>query len=83
MLNTFVKTYSNRAYKHVTMVRHRGTVIALALDQERRIFYSALDLKNADIKSPLDVNFWFSNPKELYFPNEIAEVGVGVADQTM
>jgi hypothetical protein len=83
MLNAFIKTYSNRTYKHVTMVRHKGTVIAFALDSERRIFYSVLDLENTQIKSPLDVNYWLGNPKELIFPNEIAEVGVGVADQTM
>ncbi len=83
MLNTFIKTYSNRSYKHVTMVRHKGTVIAFALDSERRIFYSVLDLENTEIKSPLDVNYWLGNPKELFFPNEIAEVGVGVADQTL
>ncbi|MGH7494879.1 MAG: LamG-like jellyroll fold domain-containing protein [bacterium] len=83
MLSTFIKTYSNRTYKHVTMVRHKGTVIAFALDSERRIFYSVLDLENTQIKSPLDVNYWMGNPKELIFPNEIAEVGVGVADQTM
>ncbi len=83
MLNTFIKTYSNRSYKHVTMVRHQGTVIAFALDSERRIFYSVLDLENSEIKSPLDVNYWLGNPKELVFPNEIAEVGVGVADQTL
>lgn len=83
MLNAFIKTYSNRSYKHVTMVRHKGTVIAFALDSERRIFYSVLDLENTEIKSPLDVNYWLGNPKELFFPNEIAEVGVGVADQTL
>ncbi|MCG3154872.1 MAG: hypothetical protein DKINENOH_01468 [bacterium] len=83
MLNTFIKTYSNRTYRHVTMVRHKGTVIAFALDSERRIFYSVLDLENTEIKSPLDVNYWLGNPKELFFPNEIAEVGVGVADQTL
>ncbi|NUO84139.1 hypothetical protein HUU05_29040, partial [candidate division KSB1 bacterium] len=83
MLNTFIKTYSTRKYKHVTLVRHKGVVIALALDDTRRIFYSVLDLKNTEIKSPLDVNYWLENPRELRFPNEIAEVGIGVADQTM
>ena len=83
MLSTFVKTYSNRTYKHVTTVRHKGTVIALALDDQRHIHYSVLDLQNRDVKSPLDVNFWLENPKELSFPNEIAEVGFGVADQTL
>ncbi len=82
MLNTFIKTYGTRNYKHVTLVRHKGVVIALALDETQRIFYSVLDLKNAEIKSPLDVNYWLENPRELRFPNEIAEVGFGVADQT-
>jgi Concanavalin A-like lectin/glucanases superfamily/K319L-like, PKD domain len=83
MLNTFIKTYGNLTYRQVTLVRHTGVVIALAMDQDRRIFYSILDLQNKEIKSPLDVDFWFANPRRLYFSNEIAEVGVGVADQTL
>ncbi len=83
MLDTFIKTYSHRSFKHVTMVRHMGKVIAFALDRDRRIYYAALDLDNQEIKSALDVNFWPANPRELIFPNEIAETGVGVADQTL
>jgi hypothetical protein len=61
-------------------------VIAFAMDDQRRIYYTILDLDNQEgrtISSPLDVNYWLDQPKQLEFPNEIAEVGVGVADQEL
>ena len=82
ILDSFSLTYNDRVYQYTSLVRHRGTIIALAMDSNRHIVYSVLDLKNSEITSPLDVNYWFSNPEELHFPSEIAEVGVGVADQT-
>ncbi|MEO0866924.1 MAG: LamG-like jellyroll fold domain-containing protein, partial [Cyanobacteria bacterium J06642_11] len=82
MLDTFIRTYSaNRTYRHTTMVRHEGTVIAFAIDNQRRIYYSVLDLENTSIESPLDVNFWSDNPAELRFPNELSQMGFGIADQ--
>lgn len=89
MLNNFIKTYADRPYNHTTLVRHKGTVIAFAMDNQRRIYYSLLALSddnpanNAAPKSPFDVDAWQSSPNELIFSNEIAEVGFGVADQTM
>lgn len=92
MLNNFIKTYadSSKSYKYTTMIRHKGTVIALAMDDQRRIHYSILDLGGgltdgadaANAKSPLDVKAWSDAPTELVFPSEIAEAGFGVADQT-
>jgi hypothetical protein len=81
ILNNFVKTNRDRTYKYTTMLRHKGTVIAFAMDDARHIWYSVLDLSGDKSKSPLDVNYWV-NPQALNFPYEIAEVGFGVADQT-
>jgi len=75
------------------MIRHKGTLIAFAMDSERRIHFSILDLsgnagaqapQNADAsnaKSTRDSDAWTA-PRELIFPGEIAEVGFGIADQT-
>ncbi len=87
----FIKSYlppAGRQFQHPTMVRHKGVVIAFAMDDQRRIFYAALDMNpapqnGAAAKSPFDINNWPASPTELIFPNEIAEVGFGVADQTM
>ncbi|MFG6102783.1 hypothetical protein D0962_12310 [Leptolyngbyaceae cyanobacterium CCMR0082] len=82
MLDTFIRTYNaNRTYLHTTMLRHEGTVIAFAMDAERRIYYSVLDLENSEIDSTLDVEFWSENPVELRFPTEISKVGFGITDQ--
>ena len=71
ILNNFLKTYTDRKYQYTVQVNHKGTVIALAMDELRRIYYSVLDLENTQIqgKSPLDVNYWLDNPKEISFPN--------------
>lgn len=89
ILNTFVKEYAG-TYKYTTTVRHKGTVIAFAMDSQQQIFYSILNLNAANDdsvdsssdKSPIDKNYWV-NPVPLNFPHEIAEVGFGVADQTL
>jgi hypothetical protein len=79
MLKNFIKTYPEPKdgvdYKYTTMVRHKGTVIAFAMDSEQRIWYSVLDLSNQEIESPIDVNYWLKEPKELLFSNEIVQVG--------
>ncbi|UBF24983.1 hypothetical protein K9N68_25580 [Kovacikia minuta CCNUW1] len=100
MLDTFIKTNTDRTYRYTTLVRHKGTVVAFAMDDKRHIYYTVLDLSNtngqrsagtsngAGSTNPnreddtLDVNHW-QNLQELRFPNEIAEVGYGVADQTL
>jgi hypothetical protein len=96
MLSGFIKTYSSHDYKYTTTTRHKGKVIAFGLATEKGkarpiIVYSVLDLTpsngsgssnpNAATDS-FDVNYWHSSPQELIFPNEIAAIGYGVADQT-
>ena len=82
MLETFTKGYGDRRYQHTAMVRHKGRLIAFAQDTDRRIHYAVLDLDDPSNASPLDHDHWPDNPLELQFPDEIAEVGAGVADQT-
>ncbi|HEY9763880.1 MAG TPA: LamG domain-containing protein, partial [Trichocoleus sp.] len=82
VLDSFIKRYSDKAYKYPVLVRHQGTVIAFAMDAQRKIYYSVLNL-NAQKDNSLDVNFWSEQPQELEFPKEIAEVGFGVADQLL
>jgi hypothetical protein len=87
MLEKFIKSYSG-PYKYTAMVRHKGVVIAFAMDDHRKIFYAALDMNSAPrdsgaARSPFDIDSWPGSPTQLIFPNEIAEVGFGVADQTL
>ncbi|MDB9313691.1 hypothetical protein PN462_11320 [Spirulina sp. CS-785/01] len=90
IISNFVKTYTDKNYQYTATVTHKGTVIAFAMDEERRIYYSVLNLDNTNsetqstgnthqkTKSPLDVNYWLNNPKELQFPNEIVQVGYAI-----
>ena len=79
--NNFLKTYADKTYKHAAMVRHKGKIVALAMDDLRHIYYSVLNLDNTDdAKSPLDVHYWLENPKPIRFSNEIVQVGYGVVD---
>ncbi|MGW2397388.1 LamG-like jellyroll fold domain-containing protein [Kitasatospora sp. NPDC001664] len=79
-----LKTYGDRTYLHTTMVRHQGTTVALALGEDRRIYYSVLDFDAAvtarrdgeeESRADLDVHHWSEDPKELAFPREIARAG--------
>ncbi|MFH7243138.1 MAG: hypothetical protein ACHWZW_09845 [Spirulina sp.] len=36
--SSFIKSYSDVAYQYTTLVRHKGTVIAFAMDDHRRIY---------------------------------------------
>ena len=56
--DSFIKAYADKTYKYTTTVRHKGTVIAFAMDESRRIYYSILDLdQSSDSKNAsLDVN---------------------------
>ncbi len=82
MFTNFVKSYpmpkEGPSCNYTTMVRHNGTVIAFAVNENRRILYSVLDLSNQTQKGPLDVNYWHDNPQELQFPKEIVTVGEGL-----
>jgi hypothetical protein len=81
ILENFVKSYTDKTYKYVTTVRHKGTVVAFAMDDHRQIYYAVLDLNDAGKdKSPLDVNYWPDNPSPLPFGNELAQVGYGIID---
>lgn len=90
MLEKFIKSYSGD-YRYPAMVRHKGVVIVFAMDSNRRIWYTLLDLggnnssdeQNQEPNSFLDVDAWQAAPTELIFPNEITEVGFGVTDQTL
>jgi len=90
VLTNFSKTYLSdpgKTFKHTATLRHKGSVIAFAMDSERRICYTVLNLSsnpggdatNAAPISPFDRDAWLASPRELYFPNEITEVGFGVA----
>jgi hypothetical protein len=91
VLDAFTKKYAGD-YLYTTMVRHQGTVIALAMDRQQQISYTVLDLNaagdgdspdNTSSPNPLDVTYWQASPRPLNFPNEIASVGYGVTDQTL
>ncbi len=83
VFDNFLKSYEDKTYKHPTLVRHKGTVIAFAMDNERRIYYTVLDLSDSDEnKSPIDVEYWSKNPSKLHFGNEIAQVGYGLVGAT-
>ncbi|MBC6420096.1 MAG: hypothetical protein GDA44_15690 [Prochloron sp. SP5CPC1] len=81
-----LKTYtadSGRKFKQTTMVNHKGTVVALAMDNQRQIYYTVLNLADTQETSPLDVNYWLDNPQPLEFAEEIVQVGYGIADPTL
>lgn len=80
--DTIIKSSVDHSYNYHTLVRHQGVILAFAMDSQRQIYYSVLNLK-AQKYTTLDVNFWSTNPKLLRFPNEITEVGFGVTDQTL
>ncbi|MFJ5120492.1 LamG-like jellyroll fold domain-containing protein [Kitasatospora sp. NPDC088548] len=74
------KVYSDRAYVHTTTVRHQGSTVAFAMDDQRRIVYTVLDLSQHDeARGEADAAYWSENPLPLRFPGEIARVGYAVA----
>lgn len=84
----FTKTYSlpvsQATFKYTTIVRHKGTVIAFAMDNHQRIYYSVLDFEREGVQTPLDSQYWDEKPQQLRFPSELAETGYSVAGvQTM
>ncbi len=76
-----IRTYSDRQYCHTTMVNHKGTVIAFAMDENRHIYYAVLDISQQD-KGFLDVNYWPEDPQLLLFPSEVEQVGYSIAGTT-
>ncbi|MDG2617524.1 hypothetical protein P7L53_14885 [Thermoleptolyngbya sichuanensis XZ-Cy5] len=84
----FVKVYepssaaagsAQKTYVYTTMVRHNGTVIAFAMDSDRHIYYTVLDMERSGVSTSLDSAFWDIEPKELIFPDELAIVGKSAA----
>lgn len=81
--DSLLKTYTDKVYRHTTLVSHKGTVIAFAMDQHRQIYYAVLALEQADgAKGSLDVNYWPEDPRLLSFPGEIEQVGFSIAGAT-
>ncbi len=89
ILNPFTKTYSDQNYRYTTLLRHKGTLIALSMDSQRRVWYTILNLNGssqangAGTAPAQDKDAWLPNPLELIFPAEITEVGFGVAGNTL
>ncbi|MFI6684250.1 LamG-like jellyroll fold domain-containing protein [Streptomyces sp. NPDC050485] len=78
-----LKVYSDRSYLHTTTVRHQGTTVALAMDDQRRLVYTVLDLARHDeAKGELDAAYWSENPLPLRFPGEMSDVGYGAVGAT-
>lgn len=79
----FIKTYNlpavQAAFKYTTLVRHKGTVIAFAMDDHQRMYYSVLNFEREGVKSALDSQYWDEKPQELRFPEELAQVGYSAA----
>ncbi|WTW93417.1 LamG domain-containing protein [Streptomycetaceae bacterium NBC_01309] len=71
---TLVKAYRDRTYVSTAMVRHGGTTVAFAMDDRRRIYYSVLDMEQAqDALGSLDAAYWNAEPGLLPFPSEIVD----------
>lgn len=78
-----VKTYSDRVYVSSTMVRHEGTVLAFAMDDSRRIYYTVLDMSRYDpARGELDAAYWTADPIEVPFPAEIERAGFAAVGTT-
>jgi hypothetical protein len=80
MLDSFIKTYGDRAYRFPVMLSHAGVVLAFAMDASRRISYAVLDLAHG--ASAMDVDAWPANPTLLPFPNQLQPVGFAATDPT-
>ncbi|MBD2252704.1 LamG-like jellyroll fold domain-containing protein [Nostoc parmelioides] len=74
--DNYLQSYTNKVYQYTTLVEHTGVLISLAMDRERRIYYTVLDQQNRPL--PIDARNWSPTPELLTFPNEIAEVGFGI-----
>lgn len=78
----FSRTYEsleNRSFKYTTSVRHQGVVIAFAMDDQQKIYFSVLNFERGGVSSALDVNYWDNDPLELRFSNELGQVGARAA----
>ncbi|MDQ3813831.1 MAG: hypothetical protein M3347_07750 [Armatimonadota bacterium] len=48
MSDNYLKTYADKSYRYPTLVTHKGTVLSFAMDDKRRIYYTVLDLNDAE-----------------------------------
>ncbi|MDJ0516835.1 MAG: hypothetical protein QNJ74_11490 [Trichodesmium sp. MO_231.B1] len=68
IFDNFLKSYEDKTYKYPTLLQHKGTVIAFAMDNERRIYYTVLDLSDSDEnKRPIYVEYWSRNNIAILF----------------
>ncbi|MCV6590661.1 MAG: LamG domain-containing protein [Marinobacterium sp.] len=82
-MDMLMKSYSDKNYKYPVLVRHKGSVIGFAMDDECRIWYTVLDLNSGDDeRGALDVSYWLDDPQELQFTCEIVQTGFSVAGAT-
>ena len=78
---SFSTIYADKTYQNPATARHNGSVIAFAMDENCKIYYTVLDINTPDAK-PIDAENWLKEPKQLLFANEITQVGYGGFDLT-
>lgn len=63
----FTKTYglsvAGHRFKYSTLVRHKGSVVAFAMDDQQKIYYTVLDLDRQGVNSAIDAVLWDENRK--------------------
>jgi hypothetical protein len=75
------RSYADRHYAFTTMVCHEGVVVAMAMDEDRRIVYSVLNPgPDGDPSAVADTDAWPAEPRELVFPSELVQVGSTIGE---
>ena len=72
------KRYGDRQYRYTQIIHHKGTVVAFAQDDSRKIHYAVLNFANASPDAVFDTQSWSDQPTPLTFPNEVTQVGYSV-----
>jgi hypothetical protein len=79
-----VRVYGDKTYVSTTTVRHVGTTVAFAMDANRRVYYSVLDL---DLQDPSlgaqDAAYWNAQPALLPFAGELLDVAARATSAAM
>ncbi len=88
LINKNLTKQETHEYLYTSMVSHRGTPVSFAMREDRKIFYSVLDIsnteQNAQVSDDNDKNYWSPVQFEgvgasyLHFPMEITQVGYAV-----
>ncbi len=76
--DVFSRSWVDRDYRHVSLVRHAGRLLMLAQDLSGAVVYAALRPDEAT-----DSKGWPEVPAVLAFPRELSLVGFGVADSVL